>query len=184
MLESIMMQIASGIQQAPSASSSDGLAVLIGLVATALPILLRNYYNGQLKHKGEELIEANKKVVNQEKVIYDFTPLLTKLIIANNDGRISQEEYNVIVSEAEGKLVLYSKETGIDLADLITSLRLLMEKSSPMVIDANGKGKLVGSKEEAVEGGGNGAAATAMSMTKNLKITSPSSGARADSKRR
>jgi len=81
MLESSLMQIASGIEpQASSVSSSDGLAVLIGLLATALPtisLILRNYYNGQLKHKGEEVIETSKRVVNQERVINDFTPLLT-----------------------------------------------------------------------------------------------------------
>jgi hypothetical protein len=187
MLESNLMQFASGIQQqASSVSSQDGLAVLIGLLATALPtisLVLRNYYNGKLKYKGEELIEAGKKVVNQEKVINDFTPLLTKLIVANNDGRISQKEYNVIISEAESKLLLYSKETGIDLAGLITTLRLLMEKrSSPSVINANGKERLVGWKKEVVEGGGNGAATTAMSMAKKPKIASAGSDVRANSK--
>jgi hypothetical protein len=188
MLESNLMQFASGIQQqASSVSPPDGLAMLIGLLTTALPtisLVLRNYYNGQLRHKGEELIEAGKKVVNQEKVINDFTPLLTKLIVANNDGRISQKEYNIIVSEAESKLLLYSKETGIDLAGLITTLRLLMEKSSPSLINANGKERLVGWKKEVVEGGGNGAAATAMSMAKNPKIASARSDVRANSKTR
>jgi hypothetical protein len=180
MFEPILMQIASGVQEeiTSTASSSDSLAVLIGLLVTILPtisLVMRNYYNGQLKHKGEELIEAGKKVGNQEKVINDFTPILTKLIIANNDGRISQEEYNVIVSEAESKLVLYSKESGIDLAGLITSLRLLMEKSPPVAGGGgNGKGTLVSLREELTdvtgEGEvvrGNGArSATAVSMTK------------------
>ena len=171
------MQIASGVQEqaTSTASSSDSLAVLIGLLITVLPtisLVLRKYYNGQLKHKGEELVEVGRKVDNQEKVINDFTPILTKLIIANNDGRITQEEYNVIVSEAATKLVLYSKESGIDLAGLITTLRLLMMKSPPIAGDGgNGKETLDSLMEEIPDvterdraGGKASPSATAVSM--------------------
>jgi len=90
------------------------------------------------------------------------------MIIANNDGRISQQEYDVIVSDAENKPLFYLKETGIDLAGLITSLRLIMEKSSPIGADTNGKGTIVDLEKEARLGRGAGIA-NAILMTKKPK---------------
>jgi hypothetical protein len=148
MIDQILMQTsASGVQP-----PSDSVSVLVGLLATALPaisLILRNYYSGQLKKKGE-VIEAGKKVTNLDGVVKDFTPLPAKLIIANNDGKITEEEYDVIVNEAKSKLIWYARESGIDLKDMVPSLEVLMKKTSsgPMMILTNGNG-----------GAGNGEAA-------------------------
>jgi hypothetical protein len=149
MIDQILMQTsASGVQP-----PSDSVSVLVGLLVTALPaisLILRNYYSGQLKKKGEEVIEAGKKVTNLDGVVRDFTPLLAKLIIANNDGKITEEEYDVIVNEAKSKLIWYARESGIDLKDMVSSLEVLMKKtpSVPMMMPTNGNG-----------GAGNGEAA-------------------------
>jgi hypothetical protein len=140
MIDQILMQTsASGVQP-----PSDSVSVLVGLLATALPaisLILRNYYSGQLKKKGEEVIEAGKKVTNLDGVVKDFTPLLAKLIIANNDGKITQKEYDVIVNEAKSKLIWYARESQIDLRDMVSSLEMLMKKtpSVPMIL-TNGNG--------------------------------------------
>jgi hypothetical protein len=139
MIDQILMQTSElGVQEP--------VKVLVGLLATALPaisLILRNYYSGQLKKKGEEVIEAGKKVTNLDGVVKDFTPLLAKLIIANNDGKITQREYDVIVNEAKSKLIWYARESGIDLKDMVSSLEVLMKKtpSVPMMISTNGNGK-------------------------------------------
>jgi len=143
MINQILMQTsASGVQP-----PSDSISVLVGLLATALPVILLilcNYYSGQLKKKGEEVIEAGRKVTNLDRVVKDFTPLLAKLIIANNDGKITQREYDVIVNEAKSNLIWYATESGIDLKDMVSSLEMLMKKtpSVPMMISTNGNGKL------------------------------------------
>jgi hypothetical protein len=139
MIDQILMQTSElGVQEP--------VKVLVGLLATALPaisLILRNYYSGQLKKKGEEVIEAGKKVTNLDGVVKDFTPLLAKLIIANNDGKITQKEYDVIVNEAKSKLIWYARESGIDLIDMVSSLEMLMKKSPsvPMMIPTNGNGE-------------------------------------------
>jgi hypothetical protein len=143
MIDQILMQTSElGVQEPVN--------VLVGLLATALPaisLILRNYYSGQLKKKGEEVIEAGKKVTNLDGVVKDFTPLLAKLIIANNDGKITQREYDVIVNEAKSKLIWYARESGINLIDMVSSLEVLMKKtpSVPMMIPTNGNGE---AKEE------------------------------------
>jgi hypothetical protein len=134
------------LMQTPGSGVQEPISVLVGLLATALPVIsliLRNYYSGQLKKKGEEVIEAGKKVTNLDGVVKDFTPLLAKLIIANNDGKITQREYDVIVNEAKSKLIWYARESGIDLVDMVSSLEMLMKKtpSVPVMIPTNGNGK-------------------------------------------
>jgi hypothetical protein len=163
MIGEILMQTsASGVQP-----PSDSVSVLVGLLVTALPaisLILRNYYSGQLKKKGEEVIESGKKVTNLDGVVKDFTPLLAKLIIANNDGKITQEEYDVIVNEAKSKLIWYARESGIDLKNMVSSLEVLMKKtpSVPMMIPTNGNG-----------GAGNGGAAEEVDPVTAIRSPGP-----------
>ncbi|AFU57270.1 hypothetical protein Ngar_c03520 [Candidatus Nitrososphaera gargensis Ga9.2] len=122
------------LQQAPTGESLT--AIILGAIATLIPtisIILKQWSNGkftsqQLAEKGLELQGAIASEQTQRRASERLSCIVAQLIIANNDGRIDQREFDHIIGLARAALVETSREAGLDITEIVTAAEKLLAK--------------------------------------------------------
>lgn len=123
------------LQQTPAAMG-DLTPVILGALVTLLPtisIILKQWQNGnfarqQLAEKGQELRDVITSEASTRKAADSLACIVSQLIVANNDGKITQQEYDQIIASARTALIEQGRAANLDVDAIVTTAERLMQK--------------------------------------------------------
>lgn len=111
-------------------------AIIIGAIATLIPtvsIILKQWSEGKftkerLAEKSLEVQDAFATEENQRRAIDRLSCVVAQLIVANNDGKVTQPEYDQIIATARNALIETGRDAGMDTSEIVRTAELLLQK--------------------------------------------------------
>lgn len=93
--------------------STTPLTEIISLIIVAIIGAIAGYIQNKSKNRGKEIVDLAKESQLQQEAIIDLATFGFKAYQANADGKVTQEEYNIIAAEGKQLAVKYADKFGV-----------------------------------------------------------------------